>query len=57
MYFFFTDAQRFVINYAVDEVKAGNFPHVGITAREGLAVLYRKCKEDTKIIVANHGCR
>ncbi len=45
---FFTDAQRFVINYAVDEVKAGNFPHVGITAREGLAVLYRKCKEDTK---------
>ncbi|MDE7131285.1 MAG: hypothetical protein K2O65_05755 [Lachnospiraceae bacterium] len=42
---FITDAQRFIINYAVSDIRNGNFPHVGITAREGLAVLYKNYDE------------
>lgn len=43
---FKTDALKFSIEYVITEKKNGNYPHVGITAREGLAVLYRKCKEN-----------
>ncbi|MFM5882144.1 hypothetical protein [Methanobrevibacter gottschalkii] len=37
---FETNAQNFKINYSIKDVIHGNFPHVGITAREGICVLY-----------------
>lgn len=42
---FRTNAARFSLEYTVTDKKAGNYPHVGITAQEGLAVLYRRCKD------------
>lgn len=43
---FYSDAQRFVVKYAVSEIVDGNFPHVGVTAREGIAMLFREHDEN-----------
>lgn len=47
VFLFETDAQSFKINYDLINPVRGNFPHVGITAREGLCVLYYSPKEKT----------
>lgn len=39
---FCSNALRFTIRYQVSNVVNGYFPHVGITAREGLALLWRE---------------
>ena len=38
---FFSNAQRFTVSYSVSDVVKGNFPHIGVTAREGLSILIR----------------
>ena len=38
---FESDAQRFKIHYQIPDEISGNFPHMGVTAREGIHVLYR----------------
>lgn len=45
---FYSDAQRFVLKYSVSDIVNGNFPHVGVTAREGLAILFREYNENCK---------
>jgi hypothetical protein len=38
---FEADVQRFKIHYQIKDELSGNYPHMGVTAREGLHVLYR----------------
>lgn len=38
---FEADAQRFRIHYQIPDELSGNYPHMGVTAREGIHVLYR----------------
>lgn len=40
VFMFETNAKNFKINYKLINIISGNFPHVGITAREGICVLY-----------------
>lgn len=42
---FFTSGSRLIIKHRTSEAVSGNFPHVGITARVGLAVLLRNVNE------------
>lgn len=49
---FFSNAQRFTVSYSVSDVVNGNFPHVGVTAREGLAILIRNTDKKYKPIFA-----
>lgn len=39
---FLTNSPEFTINYELSNIIEGNFPHVGITARQGLTILYKK---------------
>lgn len=39
---FKTNAQKFTINFKIKDVIYGNFPHVGISAHQGIMVLYKK---------------
>ena len=39
---FKTNANKITIKYNVKNKNTGNYPHVGITAREGLTILYKK---------------
>ena len=43
---FKTDAQKFKINFSVNNKSAGNYPHMGISLREGIMVLFRKVQEN-----------
>lgn len=45
-YKFRTNAKSFKINYIISHPVEGNYPHFGISAREGLMVLYRFVGED-----------
>lgn len=47
IFLFETDAQSFKIDYNIINPIKGNFPHVGITAREGICVLYFSPVEKT----------
>lgn len=38
---FEADSQRFKIHYQIQDELSQNFPHMGVTAREGIHVLYR----------------
>lgn len=38
---FEADVQRFKIHYQIKNKLSGNYPHMGVTAREGIHVLYR----------------
>ncbi len=38
---FETDVQRFKIHFQTRNAPSGNYPHMGVTAREGIHVLYR----------------
>ena len=38
---FESNAQHFRIHYQAKNVVSGNYPHIGVTAREGIHVLYR----------------
>ena len=38
---FEADAQRFRIHYQIHDELSGNYPHMGVTAREGIHILYR----------------
>lgn len=38
---FKTNVERFRIHYQTKNVIAGNYPHIGVTVREGIHVLYR----------------
>lgn len=38
---FITDAQTFIIHLKIKNKIPGNYPHIGITAREGIHILYR----------------
>ena len=42
---FKTNAKIFKVNFELSNIVKGNFPHVGVTAREGIAVLYRRLNE------------
>lgn len=42
---FKTNAKIFKVNFELSNIISGNFPHVGVTAREGIAVLYRRLNE------------
>lgn len=46
IYKFRTNAPNFKINYTINHSVRGNYPHFGISAREGLMVLYRFVDED-----------
>lgn len=39
---FKTNAQKFKINFSIKDKTYGNYPHVGISTREGIMILYRK---------------
>lgn len=39
---FITDAQRFKINFKIADKISGYHPHVGLTAQEGISILFRK---------------
>lgn len=41
-YKFESDAQEFDIIFEISNIIKGYFPHIGITAREGISVLYRR---------------
>lgn len=43
---FITNSRKIIIRYNISEEISGNFPHVGITARKGLSILYRKTDEN-----------
>lgn len=47
MFMFETDSKNFKITYDLINPVEGNFPHVGITAREGICVLYYSPVEKT----------
>lgn len=40
---FKTNAQKFKTEFKAENEHPGNYPHVGISAQEGIMVLYRKC--------------
>lgn len=39
---FKTNAQKFTIDFKIKDIIYGNFPHVGISAHQGIMVLYKK---------------
>ncbi|RAP52092.1 MAG: hypothetical protein BZ137_09235 [Methanosphaera sp. rholeuAM130] len=41
VYHFKINANRFQIHYKVTNIKEGYYPHLGVTAREGLVLLYK----------------
>ena len=49
---FYSNAQKFTVNYSISNIVKGNFPHVGVTAREGLAILIRDIDENQRPVSA-----
>ena len=43
---FKTNAKLFKINFEVSNIVSGNYPHIGVTAREGVSILYKRLNED-----------
>lgn len=41
-----TNSLNFKIFYQINHTPKGNYPHIGIGAREGLCILYRRSKDD-----------
>lgn len=41
IYKLYTNCKNFKLTYAVNNKARGNYPHVGVTAREGICVLYK----------------
>ena len=40
---FKTNADTIIIKYSIKNIQTGNFPHLGITARQGFSILYKPC--------------
>lgn len=43
---FRTNAKLFKVNFELSDVISGNYPHIGVTAREGISILYRRINEE-----------
>ena len=48
---FRTNASSFDINYDIEEAVRGNYPQFGLSAREGLLLVYRFVDESNWIIL------
>ena len=46
-----TNAPTFKIFYELEYVKKGTFPHVGVTAREGLLVMFKRPKDKSWMVI------
>ena len=46
-----TNAPNFKIFYELDYVRKGTFPHVGVTAREGLLVMFRRAEDKSWMVI------
>lgn len=45
-YTFESNAQQFTINYEISNIVKGYFPQIGLTAREGICIMYRPSGEN-----------
>lgn len=48
---FKTNAKSFKINFTISNKVVGNYPHVGVSLREGLTIMYRKPGDKTWLYV------
>lgn len=46
-----TNAETFKIFYELEHVKKGTFPHVGVTAREGLLVMFKRPTDKSWMVI------
>ena len=46
VYHFKINTNRFQINYKISNIKEGYYPHLGVTAREGIILLYKHPQKD-----------
>lgn len=46
-----TNAPSFKIFYELEYVKKGTFPHVGVTAREGLLVMFKRAEDKSWMVI------
>lgn len=43
---FKTNSKIFKVNFELSSVISGNYPHIGVTAREGISILYKRINEN-----------